>query len=124
MTSTNSASTKPAIVVVDDDDATCTTIVGALERRYGMDYDVVEARSAEAGRAELDRLHHAGAEVAIIAANAHLNDDFTTFFAGTRDAFPARLLHGEDLNRFIGGARAVTDGSEFDSPEPPRALFS
>ena len=41
-----------------------------------------------------------------------------------RHALAALLLHGEDLNRFIGGARAVTDGSEFDSPEPPRALFS
>ena len=47
MTST----TKPALVVVDDQDATRTTIAGALKRRYGMDYDVVEARSAKTGRA-------------------------------------------------------------------------
>jgi len=59
--------------------------------------------------------------VAVAGAGLPL-DALTT--DGTRDAFPARLLHGEDLNRFIGGARAVTDGSEFDSPEPPRALFS
>ena len=59
--------------------------------------------------------------VAVAGAGLPL-DALTT--DGTRDAFPARLLHGEDLNRFIGGARAVTDGSELDSPEPPRALFS
>jgi thioredoxin reductase (NADPH) len=103
MTSTNSASrsapgskaagtkptgTKPALVVVDDQDATRTTIAGALKRRYGMDYDVVQARSANTGRAELDRLRDAGVDVAVIAANAHLIGDCTTFLAGTRDAFP------------------------------------
>lgn len=41
-----------------------------------------------------------------------------------RDAFPARLLHGADLDRFIAGARALTDGTAIDSPEPPRTLFA
>jgi len=88
-----STGTKPALVVVDDQDVTRTTIAGALTRRYGMDYDVVEARSARTGRAELDRLHNARVDVAVIAANAHLIGDCTTFLAGTRDAFPrARRL--------------------------------
>jgi thioredoxin reductase (NADPH) len=85
---TSSAGTKPALVVVDDQDATRTTIAAALERRYGMDYEVVVARSAPTGRAELDRLHEAGVDVAVIAANAHLVGDCTTFLAGTRDGFP------------------------------------
>jgi thioredoxin reductase (NADPH) len=84
---------RPALVVVDDQDATRTTIGGALERRYGIDYDVVVADSAETGQSELRRLHDAGVDVAIIAANAHLDDDCTTFLAATRDAFPrARRL--------------------------------
>jgi len=63
------------------------------KRRYGMDYDVVEARSARTGSAELERLRDAGVDVAVIAANAHLIGDCTTFLAGTRDAFPrARRL--------------------------------
>jgi hypothetical protein len=41
-----------------------------------------------------------------------------------RDAFPARLLHGADLDRFVAGARPATDGAAEDSPEPPRALFA
>jgi spermidine synthase len=41
-----------------------------------------------------------------------------------RDAFPARLLHGPALDRFIAGARPVTDDAATDSPEPPRALFA
>lgn len=41
-----------------------------------------------------------------------------------RDMFPARLLHGEDLDRFIAGARPVADAAAEDSPEPPRTLFS
>jgi thioredoxin reductase (NADPH) len=82
------AGTNPALVVVDDQDPTRATIAGALQRRYGMDYEVVVARSANAGRAELARLHDAGTDVAVIAANAHLIGDCTTFLAGTRDAFP------------------------------------
>jgi spermidine synthase len=41
-----------------------------------------------------------------------------------RDAFPARLLHGGELTRFIAGARPVTDGTAEDSPAPPQALFN
>ena len=41
-----------------------------------------------------------------------------------RDTFPARVLHGSELDRFIAGARPVTDESAADSPEPPATLFS
>ena len=40
------------------------------------------------------------------------------------EAFPARLVHGEDLDRFAGGARPVTDATAEDSPPPPRDLFT
>lgn len=41
-----------------------------------------------------------------------------------RDQFPCRLLHGVDLDRFIAGARAVTDAEARESPAPPAGLFS
>lgn len=42
----------------------------------------------------------------------------------TRGAFPARLLHGADLDRFVGGAAPVTDQLAADSPEPPKGIFA
>lgn len=41
-----------------------------------------------------------------------------------RDTFPARVLYGSELERFIAGARPVTDAEAADSPEPPPSLFS
>jgi hypothetical protein len=36
-----------------------------------------------------------------------------------RDPFPARVLHGPDLARFVGGARPMDDRGAEDSPRPP-----
>jgi hypothetical protein len=41
-----------------------------------------------------------------------------------KDQFPARLLSGADLDRFVAGARPVTDAEARESPAPPAALFS
>lgn len=43
--------------------------------------------------------------------------------AGARDPWPARLLHGEDLDRFVGGAAVMTDARAADSPAPPLGVF-
>lgn len=43
--------------------------------------------------------------------------------AAARDSVPARLVHGGDLERFVGGARPVTDATAVDSPSPPAGLF-
>ena len=40
------------------------------------------------------------------------------------DPFPARLLHGSDLDRFVAGARPITDASAERSPQPPREAFA
>ena len=40
------------------------------------------------------------------------------------DPFPARLVHGDALVRFTGGARPVDDASAVDSPPPPDGLFT
>jgi hypothetical protein len=43
--------------------------------------------------------------------------------AAARDPFPARLVHGDDLVRFVAGARPTTDATAVDSPLPPDNLF-
>jgi len=40
------------------------------------------------------------------------------------DPFPARLLAGEDLDRFVAGARAVTDSHATPSPPMPPEVFA
>ena len=41
-----------------------------------------------------------------------------------RDAFPVRLLTGDELTRFTAGARPVDDAGAADSPPPPESLFA
>lgn len=43
--------------------------------------------------------------------------------AAARDPFPARLVAGEDLERFVSGARPFTDATAVDSPKPPASIF-
>ena len=43
--------------------------------------------------------------------------------AGAADAFPARLVHGDDLDRLVAGARVVTDAIAIESPAPPGGIF-
>jgi spermidine synthase len=40
------------------------------------------------------------------------------------DPFPARVLHGEALGRFVAGAGAITDADAEPSPLPPPGAFS
>jgi spermidine synthase len=41
-----------------------------------------------------------------------------------KDPMPARVVHGEDLDRFTGHARPVHDDAAVASPEPPEGVFS
>jgi spermidine synthase len=43
--------------------------------------------------------------------------------AVARDVFPARLVHGADLDRFVAGTRPLTDTDATDSPSPRRNLL-
>jgi spermidine synthase len=43
--------------------------------------------------------------------------------AATRDAFRCRVVHGEALRAFAGGARPVCDRLAVESPSPPAGLF-
>ncbi|MEU1814538.1 fused MFS/spermidine synthase [Streptomyces roseifaciens] len=40
------------------------------------------------------------------------------------DAFPARVEHGDALERFVAGAQPVDDADAVGSPEPPGGAFS
>jgi thioredoxin reductase (NADPH) len=80
--------------VVDDHDATRSALVNSLQRRFGPDYRVLEASSAEAAQIVLGEVRDAGTEVAMIVANEYMQDrSGTAFLAATREAFPtARRL--------------------------------
>ena len=39
------------------------------------------------------------------------------------DPFPGRVVHGEELTRFTGGAPPVTDATAQPSPRPPDGVF-
>jgi spermidine synthase len=40
------------------------------------------------------------------------------------DPFPGRIVAGDDLDRFVSGARAITDGRAQLSPAPPPGVFA
>jgi hypothetical protein len=40
------------------------------------------------------------------------------------DPMPGRVLYNEDLTRFAGGAKPVTDANASPSPEPPADAFA
>ena len=40
------------------------------------------------------------------------------------DPFPARMLDGDDLDRFVAGARPIADGRAELSPAPPPEVFA
>lgn len=46
----------------------------------------------------------------------------TIAIACRKDAFPARLVHGEELVRFTAGAKPMTDATATDSPDLSRAF--
>ena len=59
----------------------------------------------------------------VVAANRELPiAALTRRLAG--DPFPARLIEGGDLDRFLAGARPITDESAQSSPAPPPSIFS
>lgn len=59
---------KPVLLLVDDDEPTLASLERDLIGRFGGDYDVVTARSRDAGLATLDRLCDQGSAVAVLIA--------------------------------------------------------
>jgi thioredoxin reductase (NADPH) len=84
----------PVLMVVDDHDSSRSVVANALRRRFGSDYEVVASESPQDAKAEIERLHSAGAVAALIVANEHMTAGTgTEFLASTRDIYPtARRL--------------------------------
>jgi len=68
------ASRAPVLFVADGDVQARDVVESALVRRFGADYRVVTAATAVDGLEALQRLAQDGADVAIVAADAHLPD--------------------------------------------------
>ena len=64
----------PALLVVGADPRDVAVTAAALRRRFAPDYRVLTAGSGKTGLAELKRLAHAGAQVALVASDLHLPD--------------------------------------------------
>jgi thioredoxin reductase (NADPH) len=62
----------PILFVVDADEAAQDAMETALLRRFGVDYRIVTAESAQAGLAALQRIAGQGEDVAMVAADLHL----------------------------------------------------
>ncbi len=67
-----STQARPAIVVVDDMDATRALLHQAVDRRYGHDYDVIAESSAADAMRRLEELQGANRPVAMIVADQWL----------------------------------------------------
>jgi thioredoxin reductase (NADPH) len=76
-------------VIVDADHQARATLEAALLRRFGADYRVMVADSAEVGGATLERLARQGADVALIAADLKLPGlDGVDFLEGAHALHP------------------------------------
>jgi thioredoxin reductase (NADPH) len=59
----------PVVFIVDAGHESRVAMEAALRRRFGLDYQIESADSAESGLAALDRLASGGAQVALVAAD-------------------------------------------------------
>jgi thioredoxin reductase (NADPH) len=82
-----SRSTRPAFLVVDDDNATVIGLQRALSRRFGADYEVLAAGSPEHGLSILERVR-GDRDIAIVIAGLWM-----TGMTGTEFLVRAHQLH-------------------------------
>ncbi len=92
----------PVILVVDDEDASRSLLLEAVDRRYGHDYDVTAESSAAAAMRRLEDLHGSGRPVAMIVA-----DHWMTGETGASLLARSRRLHP------LAGRLLLTDWSDF-----------
>jgi thioredoxin reductase (NADPH) len=84
-----SQTSRPLIIVVDDEPNSRAGIVRALERRYDADYRIVAIDDLATVTDELTKFRNDGEDVAIIIAAQKMKADTgTSVLAGTRDLFP------------------------------------
>lgn len=66
--------TKPHIIVVDADDTELTTLIEALTRRFGNDYQISPRSSCNAALEEMARIKDAGERIALVIADQWMPD--------------------------------------------------
>jgi thioredoxin reductase (NADPH) len=94
-TAFSSPSSKPVLLVVDDEVEARRRIAGELRKRYGGDYRVVCERSAEVGIRRLRKLEEGGEQVALVLADQWMAGmGATEFLSRVRETHPTtkRLL--------------------------------
>jgi thioredoxin reductase (NADPH) len=89
---------RPWIVVVDDRPHGLTALAGAIERRFGADYQIVAQVSAHAAIDELARARRDGADVALVIA-----DQWMPEMAGRELLRRAHELHPEAQRALLVG---------------------
>jgi thioredoxin reductase (NADPH) len=95
---------KPILLLVDDDEATLTTLERDLTNRFGGDYDIVSERSRDAGLATLDRICDQGSAVAVLIAAQREDAADTTIFV--------RALHRQPYAKRVMLTPMVSPGPE------------
>jgi thioredoxin reductase (NADPH) len=104
---------KPVILVTDDDSEGLATIRRALDHRFGADYQVLAAETADQGLAFLERLSREGAEVALVAGSRAVNG-----VQGTDFLDRARELHPGAIRALILNVDASENREPGDIAEP------
>jgi thioredoxin reductase (NADPH) len=90
----------PVLLIVGSDPTDVQATADALNHRFGSDYRVLTAGSAAAGLAKLNKLARGGEQVALVAADLHLEDgdgvDFLERAAGLHRGVARILLFDLD----------------------------
>jgi thioredoxin reductase (NADPH) len=89
---TGAAAPSPVVLIVDTDPQASKALEGALARRFGQDYRIVTAGSADAGLETLARLADDQEDVALVAAELHLDGvDGVEFLERVHVAYPRAM---------------------------------
>ena len=79
----------PAILVVSADDRLRGALVRPLNRRYALDYRIIDADSPARAAAAIEELHASGGDLALVLADdASPAEDHENVFAAARRRFP------------------------------------
>ena len=84
-----SSSSRPTLLLVEGDPEARSRIEGELSRRYGADYGIASASSAEAATEEMRRMRETGEDLALVLADHWLGEATGSEFLGrVRSLYP------------------------------------
>jgi thioredoxin reductase (NADPH) len=79
---------KPAIIVVCEDDASRAATRTAIERWFANDYRIVDVATPSRVKEAVDGLRHTGTEVALVIAEQEMSEAGTALLGRIRDLLP------------------------------------